>query len=158
MEKILRSMTYDFVNVVCAIEESKDLSKLTVKELAGSLEEHEQRKKRWDPLYQLLQTKMSIKDETTKNIQGKGWGIESGPGSRSQGQEEEKEQSDQENWHGRGRGPWRGGWSSTSNVECFKCGKCGKYGKYDHYTKDCYSDKCFSCDKVKHFAKIFHLK
>ena len=33
VEKILRSLTNDFENVVCAIEESKDLSKLTVEEL-----------------------------------------------------------------------------------------------------------------------------
>ena len=38
MEKILRSLTNDFENVVCVIEESKDRSKLTVEELAGSLE------------------------------------------------------------------------------------------------------------------------
>ena len=42
VEKILRSLTNDFENVVCAIEESKDLSKLTVEQLAGSVEAHEQ--------------------------------------------------------------------------------------------------------------------
>ncbi|MCI24066.1 hypothetical protein A2U01_0045249, partial [Trifolium medium] len=31
-----------FENIVCAIEESKDLSMLSVEELAGSLEAHEQ--------------------------------------------------------------------------------------------------------------------
>jgi gag-polypeptide of LTR copia-type len=48
MEKILRSLIDNFENVVCAIEESKDLAKLTVDELADSLEAHEQckRKKR----------------------------------------------------------------------------------------------------------------
>jgi len=73
VEKILRSLTNDFENVVCAIEESKDLSKLTVEELAGSLKAHEQRKKKkWEPLDQLLQTKMSIKDEKAQNTQGRG--------------------------------------------------------------------------------------
>jgi gag-polypeptide of LTR copia-type len=48
VEKILRSLTGNFENVVCTIEESKDLAKLTVDELAGSFEAHEQckRKKR----------------------------------------------------------------------------------------------------------------
>jgi len=135
---------------VCAIEESKDLSKLTVEELVRSLKAHKQRKKKkWEPLDQLLQTKMSIKDEKAQNTQGRGryrGGIRSGPGGRSRGQEE-KEQSGQQNWHGRGQGPWRGGQSSNSNVECFKC------GKYCHYAKECYSGKCFSCGKSENFAK-----
>ncbi|KAE8676583.1 rhodanese-like domain-containing protein 4A [Hibiscus syriacus] len=46
MEKILRSLTDNFENVVCAIEESKDLTMLTVDELAGSIEAHEQHKKK----------------------------------------------------------------------------------------------------------------
>jgi gag-polypeptide of LTR copia-type len=41
VEKILRSLTGNFENVVCVIEESKDLAKLTVDELVGSLEAHE---------------------------------------------------------------------------------------------------------------------
>jgi len=46
IEKILRFLTDDFENVVCTIEESKDLPTVTVEELAGSLEAHEQRKKK----------------------------------------------------------------------------------------------------------------
>jgi hypothetical protein len=45
VEKILRSLTGNFENVVCVIEEPKDLAKFTVDELAGSLEAHEQCKR-----------------------------------------------------------------------------------------------------------------
>ena len=63
VEKILKSLTDNFENVVCAIEESKGLAKFTVDELAGSLEAHEQRKKKKEePLDQALQTKVSIRD------------------------------------------------------------------------------------------------
>jgi len=38
VEKILRSLIDDFKSIVCTIEESKDLSVLSVKEVVGSLE------------------------------------------------------------------------------------------------------------------------
>ncbi|GKB30161.1 hypothetical protein Tco_0869562 [Tanacetum coccineum] len=64
-EKILRSLTENFKNVVCAIEESKDLEDLTIEELVGSLEAHEQRKnkKKQESLDEALKTKATIKDE-----------------------------------------------------------------------------------------------
>nr|KYP39766.1 Retrovirus-related Pol polyprotein from transposon TNT 1-94 [Cajanus cajan] len=46
VEKILRSLTDDFESIACVIEESKDLSVLSVEELAGSLETHEQRRRK----------------------------------------------------------------------------------------------------------------
>ena len=58
MEKILRSLIDDFENVVCAIEESKDLSTLTVEDLLGSLRHRSnEKKKAAKPLDQLLQMK-----------------------------------------------------------------------------------------------------
>nr|GEW30017.1 retrovirus-related Pol polyprotein from transposon TNT 1-94 [Tanacetum cinerariifolium] len=52
IEKILRSLTENFKNVVCAIEESKDMEDLTIEELAGSLEAHnkERTKRSKNPL------------------------------------------------------------------------------------------------------------
>lgn len=39
LDKILRSLTNDFENMVCAIEESKGPQMLSVKELVGSLDQ-----------------------------------------------------------------------------------------------------------------------
>jgi predicted GNAT family acetyltransferase len=41
VEKILRSLTNAFENLVCAIKESKDLNELSIDEVAGSLMAHE---------------------------------------------------------------------------------------------------------------------
>jgi len=65
VEKILGLLTDNFENVVCAIEESKDLAMFIVDELVGSLKTNEQRQKKKEKeiLEQALQTKASIKDE-----------------------------------------------------------------------------------------------
>ena len=114
VEKILRSLTNNFENVVCAIEESKDLAMFTIDELAGSLKAHEQckKKKKEETLNQALQTKASIKDEKvlySQNFQGRGCGRGSrgnrrgAQGSSNEGYYKEKRQSSQANWRGRGR-------------------------------------------------------
>jgi len=69
MEKILRSLTDDltddFENVVCTIEESRNLGEMTIDNLLGSLKAHEQRKTKKKPevLEEALQTKMTIKED-----------------------------------------------------------------------------------------------
>ncbi|XP_071702890.1 uncharacterized protein [Rutidosis leptorrhynchoides] len=55
VEKILRTLTENFIPVVCSIEESKDLDTLSVDELQSSLLVHEQK---------LLKRRASVKDRT----------------------------------------------------------------------------------------------
>jgi gag-polypeptide of LTR copia-type len=65
VEKILRSLTDTFENVICVIEESKNLAELTVDELASSLLAHEQRKnlKKKETLEEVLQAKVVLEEK-----------------------------------------------------------------------------------------------
>jgi hypothetical protein len=65
VEKILRSLTNTFKNVVYAIEESKDLAKLSVDELVGSFLAHEQRKnlKKKETLEKALQANVILEEK-----------------------------------------------------------------------------------------------
>jgi len=81
MEKIIWSLTDDFENVVCTIEESRNLEEMTIDDLTGSLEAHEQRKKKKKQkvLDEALQTKMTIKEDKVMYVQhnrGRGHGCE----------------------------------------------------------------------------------
>jgi gag-polypeptide of LTR copia-type len=113
VKKILRSLTDNFENVVCAIEESKDLATLIVDELAGSLEAHEQRKKKkkGGDTRANISIQGANKDENvlySQNFRGRGRGRGShgngrgGQGSGHEGYYKEKGQSSQPNWRGRG--------------------------------------------------------
>ncbi|CAN0880806.1 hypothetical protein LINGRAHAP2_LOCUS13857 [Linum grandiflorum] len=66
VERILCSLTPKFEHVVAVIEETKDLAKLSMTELMGSLVVHEQRLSRFNnqPLEQAFQSKVDIKGDS----------------------------------------------------------------------------------------------
>ena len=101
VSKILRSLTSKFNYVVCSIEESNDLSTLSIDELHGSLLVHEQR-------MQGFQTEEHVLKITSddKSIRGRG-----GRGVFRGG-------------CGRGRGRLS---LNKAIVECFKCHKLGHF-------------------------------
>ncbi|XP_074351974.1 uncharacterized protein LOC141691130 [Apium graveolens] len=77
MEKLLRSLTRKFDYVVTSIEESKDLSTISIDELVGSLQVHEQRMNQYDDashLEKALQSKVSIGDSSggSSSVRGRG--------------------------------------------------------------------------------------
>jgi hypothetical protein len=101
VSKILRSLTSKFNYVMCSIEESNDLSTLSIDELHGSLLVHEQRMQGFQTEEHVL--KITSDDRSIKGRGGRG--VFRG---------------------GRGRG--RGRLSlNKAIVECFKCHKLGHF-------------------------------
>ena len=100
VSKILRSLTIKFNYVVCSIEESNDLSTLSIDELHGSLLVHEQRMQG----YQEEEHVLKVVDDDRSN-RGRGRGMFRG---------------------GRGRGRWRQP-TNKAVIECFKCHKLGHF-------------------------------
>ncbi|GAU16044.1 hypothetical protein TSUD_339150 [Trifolium subterraneum] len=106
-EKILRSMTSKFEYVVCSIEESKDVTTMSIDELQSSLLVHEGRMKMHKAKADEQALKMS-------NL-GRGYSGTRGGGRTS----------------ARGRGRGRSNAISKELVECYKCHKLG------HYKNEC---------------------
>ncbi|KAH9687063.1 hypothetical protein KPL70_014633 [Citrus sinensis] len=100
IEKILRSMTSKFNCVVCSIEESHDLTTMSIDELQSSLLVHEQRMQTPSVEEQALK----VTHEDISGARGRGRG-----GFRGRGR-------------GRGRQPF-----NKALVECYNCHKLGHF-------------------------------
>ncbi|KAA8519704.1 hypothetical protein F0562_013851 [Nyssa sinensis] len=142
VEKILRSLTQKFEHVVPAIEESKDLSKLSMYELMGSLETHEKRMSRFSSqsLEQAFQSTVNVSEKkffNPKQDQRGGSSQRRGLYGRGRGNQNS----------GRGRGRGRRAIfqqkSGNSNSHCYVCKKPG------HESKDC-RWKCTKCKVPNH--------
>ncbi|KAL4575763.1 hypothetical protein LXL04_011848 [Taraxacum kok-saghyz] len=76
VEKILRSLTRKFEYIVVAIEESKDLTSLSLESLLGTLQSHKLRMRQFDntPFEQAFQTQSSNSKDTEESSENKGKG------------------------------------------------------------------------------------
>ncbi|KAA8546163.1 hypothetical protein F0562_020943 [Nyssa sinensis] len=142
VEKILRSLTQKFEHVVPAIEESKDLSKLSMYELMGSLKTHEKRMSRFSSqsLEQAFQSTVNAPEKKFFNPeQDQRGGLSQRRGLYGRGR------GNQNSGRGRGRGR-RAIFqqkSGNSNSHCYVCKKPG------HESKDC-RWKCTKCKVPNH--------
>ncbi|XP_074351364.1 uncharacterized protein LOC141690467 [Apium graveolens] len=106
MEKLLRLLTRKFDYVVTSIEESKDLSTISIDELVGSLQAHEQRMNQYDDashLEKALQSKVSIGDSSgsSSSARGRGGFIGGYRGGRGRGRQSFNRGQDSEGYEGR---------------------------------------------------------
>ncbi|KAI9176592.1 hypothetical protein LWI28_004728 [Acer negundo] len=152
-EKILRSLDPKFDFIVVALEETKDLETMSVEELVGSLQAHEQKViRRSDDrvLEQALQSKLSLHEkryeqggtsqqgrERGRGSHGRGSGNAETKGRGRGGRDASRGGRGQQNHVSRGRGQGRrGGYNYHPNVDKrnVQCYNCHKYG---HYSNEC---------------------
>ncbi|KAL4021013.1 hypothetical protein IC575_019802 [Cucumis melo] len=143
VEKILRSMPRKFEHIVVAIEESKDLSTLSINSLIGSLQSHELRLKQFDDNpEEAFQMQTSFRGGSRgrrggHGRRGGGRNYDNRSGANSENSQESSSLS-RGRGSGRGRGFGRnqgGGRGNFSQIQCFNC------GKYGHFQANCWALK-----------------
>ncbi|XP_020245383.1 uncharacterized protein LOC109823515 [Asparagus officinalis] len=152
MEKILRTLDSKFKYIIPAIQESKDLSEVSIDELQGSLQAYEQdiniSSNQAENLEQALQSKMTIKEDSRRGRGGYrgrgsfrgGSNFQQGRRRQYQGGHENQDQNrDRERSFNRGRGRGtRGRGQGRSYHEDRSQPQCYKCKRYGHLSYECW--------------------
>ncbi|XP_042391858.1 uncharacterized protein LOC121982918 [Zingiber officinale] len=147
IEKVLRCLPAKFEHIVAAIEESKDLSKLSLDELMGSLEAHEKRMNRFSTqtLEQAFQGKMNVSQKEKDSPQEKK-NISAQRASQGRG----RGRFQNSNTRGQGRGGRGNSSSRFKNQDSDSyCRICRRNG---HDTQSCWN-RCKRCRNANHSKK-----
>jgi hypothetical protein len=153
VEKILISLPTNFDLVVISIEESKDLTQLSVNELMGSLLSHEKRLNRtWkSSLENAFKTQLSFGRTRGRSNYNRGRGHFTPRGGRENTQFESRRPTSCPHAHstptrGRGRNPSHSHDQAErydkSNIQCHYCNKFG------HFASEC-RKKQYDMNKLK---------
>ena len=156
-EKITRSLLEKYDYIVCAIEESKEVSEMSLEELQSSLEARELRlleRNKKKIAEQALLAQSSNKNSGDSNrgrsgFRGRGRGRNnrgrSGYVSSSGRGQNNVENKPDQSQRGRGRGYYRGGSNGRGrggrkrfdkqNIQCYNCDRWG------HFADECYAKK-----------------
>ncbi|KAL6311949.1 hypothetical protein AAG906_037516 [Vitis piasezkii] len=119
IENILRSITPKLNNVVCLIEESKDLNELSIDELQGTFLVHEN-------FFVLADNNTSISNRSVDQGRGSGSG-KGGRGNRDEGRQYHNYKNDNDPSIFQGKGKGRDQGFDKFKVECYRCHKLGCY-------------------------------
>ncbi|KAK8287681.1 hypothetical protein V6Z11_D07G073700 [Gossypium hirsutum] len=145
IEKILCSMIAKFNYIICSIEESNDIDKLSIDELQGSLLIHEHKLNRQDKEEQVLQVSSNNHFFSSKGSgrgKGRGRGNNTGNGRHSYRKYEDNHHKYEDNQfsysQGRGRGhdnnnstPFKSKSVDKPKVECYRC------QRFRYYKSEC---------------------
>ncbi|KAA8515304.1 hypothetical protein F0562_018466 [Nyssa sinensis] len=151
VKKILISLPEKFDAIVAVIEETKDISKLSIQEFMGSLKSYEQRLSRCSEksLESVFQSKLnfSLKNaEKKSSIQehSKGESFNGGRQGRGSGR----------NWRGKGR-------YSSERKDEESSQRCNICKRSSHVEKDCWfrgKPQCHNCKRFGHVQKDCQIK